>query len=423
MENSLNQKILILGYHDFPFEGHGYSLYKHLQEEGHEVYYVSYISEYTDNPYFFLNTHKDKLIYRINRRVISLILFLRRLFFKRLPDKNEYCFFNTSNYYIGNAKKILNKVGIIPDVIIFAWCDFFISPKVIYDLYILTKAKIIISMVDPHFLGGGCHFPCDCKQYKTGCKNCPVLVKPDIAKKLYEDKVKYLSDIPMIVAGSPYDIMRAKTTSFLKKADFVKIVTTPEIPYVINKQEARTFFNIPKDDFVLFWGAQYTYDKRKGFSFLMEALDIFVNYIYCKRRVSVLILANDRIDESNYNLGGKVTILQPGFLDQKGLFAAFYASDLFVSTSIDDSGPMTVNYSLSCGRPVISFPVGIAVDLVKNGETGYLAKFMDADDLAKGFNLFYSMKECDYNCYSNNCFSMIRDIKKSSKPWYLTMLG
>lgn len=414
----MSPKVLVLSYDDSLLEGHGYSIWNHLKDEGYEAYFISYASRYSnETPDFFIDAKKpfswNYFVFRLKRRL--------KFDYKVKEDKSEYCLFNARYYYHGNAKKILKKISVIPDIIIITWCDFFISPKVIYDLYHLTNAKIVISMVDPHILGGGCHFPCDCKQYETGCSKCPVLENPEPAKRLFDEKVRYLSDIPMLVAGSPYDVLRGQKTIFLKNAIFQKIVVVPNIPFLKTKKDARKRFDIPEDNFVLFWGALFTTDKRKGFSFFIRALEKFRKKIG-GRKVSVIVLVKDEIDTNSYDLGDNVTMIQPGFLDQEGLFSAFYASNVFVSTSIDDSGPMMVNYSIACGTPVISFPVGVAVDLVKHGETGYMAKFMDADDLSKGFELFYRMNQSHYEKYAENCISLMGELKKTNKPWYLNFL-
>lgn len=415
------KRILVLSTHDFPYEGHGYSVWKQFQEDGFDAYFVSYKSEFTDDsPYFFINTHKGKKLTRVWLSFISIIRY-KLSNIRRRPGRDEYLYFNFTNYYSGNAKKILEKVGITPDIIIFTWCDFFISPKVIFELYLMTHAKIVISMVDAHLLGGGCHFPCDCKQYETGCSNCPALNRSDLAKKLYQEKEKYLGKIPLTVLGTKYDVERAKKTKFLKDATMISVCNPFKVPFILDKTEARQHLNLPENAFVLFWGAQNTQEKRKGFSYFIKALEIVSSQIK-EKRICALILANDVVDSDNYELGDNITILQPGFLDKKGLFSAFYASDLFVSTSIDDSGPMMVNYSIACGTPVLSFPVGIALDLVKEGETGFIADFLNAESLAKGIMLFYEMDEAKKKLYSENCLNLMSEIRKDYKPWHLRII-
>lgn len=64
------------------------------------------------------------------------------------------------------------------------------------------------------------------------------------------------------------------------------------------------------------------------------------------------------------SIASNVNIIMPGFLSENELFEVYCAADVFMSTTIADSGPMMVNYSIACGTPVVSFPIGVAQDLV-----------------------------------------------------------
>ena len=73
---------------------------------------------------------------------------------------------------------------------------------------------------------------------------------------------------------------------------------------------------------------------------------------------------------------------------------------MFISSSIEDSGPVMINESIMCGTPVISFQMGVAENLIIDDETGYIVKLKNIRDLAnsieKVINLddkkFYKMK-------------------------------
>jgi glycosyltransferase involved in cell wall biosynthesis len=69
--------------------------------------------------------------------------------------------------------------------------------------------------------------------------------------------------------------------------------------------------------------------------------------------------------------------------DDLTLSKAYQSADLFVSTSIQDSGPMMVNESIMCGTPVVAFEVGVVPDLVKDGVSGYRVPVMDTAALSK----------------------------------------
>jgi glycosyltransferase involved in cell wall biosynthesis len=95
--------------------------------------------------------------------------------------------------------------------------------------------------------------------------------------------------------------------------------------------------------------------------------------------------------------------------NNEDLVAIYHAATLFVCPSIEDSGPMMVNQSIMAGTPVVSFEMGVSQDLVITGETGYRAKLMDSEDLAKGIASVLSLKNTDYEIMCTNCRKIALD--------------
>ena len=270
------KKVLILGYKDSLQEGHALSLYKKLSSIS-EAYLLCYVSlESKDKINCFYDSHWKGLArfkYLLYRYKAKKNFVINERNKKKSSD--HYCYFNSSGFYAKNAKQLLNKSCKNPDIIVICFHDFFVSPKTINDLYQLTKARIVILMIDPHIITGGCHYPNDCKQYMTGCKSCPALIDGRIAEKLFNDKVKYLSDIPLTLVGTSFDIIRAKNSPFLKNKKMVSWVSMPNITMTMEKSSAREHLGISKEDFVIMAGSGSLDDKRKGFMYIYEALKLF----------------------------------------------------------------------------------------------------------------------------------------------------
>ena len=412
------KKVLVLSYSDNPAEGHALSLYKAIKAAGYDAFFVSMVSEFIeDTPAYFIDFHKKWTLayfsYKIRRK-------LRNIFSPVVKDTEEYCFFNSANFYVVDAKEILAKIPVTPEVIILGWIDYFVSPKVIYDLYHATHAKIVIPMVDPHILGGDCHYPCMCHQYENGCTSCPALKNGRSASNFYSEKMKYLQNIPFTIVGTSYDLKRAKKVPFLQGKEMIPTIGTPTVPFVKSKFEARKEFGIDASEFVILCGAFSLKDKRKGIIYLLSALELFCKNRDDKRPVTLLLLGDGTVD---FACGDGIRIVTPGFLKLDQLFTAYYAADVFVSPSVDDSGPYMVNYSIACGTPVISFPVGVALDLVKHHETGYLAQFLDCNDMARGLMEFYEMSEQGNRTISDNCLNLMNQLQSDITPWFLKVLN
>jgi glycosyltransferase involved in cell wall biosynthesis len=86
-----------------------------------------------------------------------------------------------------------------------------------------------------------------------------------------------------------------------------------------------------------------------------------------------------------------------------GMASAYQAADVFISPSIEDSGPSMINQSLMCGTPVVSFEMGVSPDLVLTGKTGHMAVLRDSNDLARGIYNIVSMNSAQHSTLSENC--------------------
>lgn len=407
------KNILLLSTFDSTLSGHALHLSKLWAELGENVFYLPLIRQYSNVDNFFIEARKH---YSFRRILFAISLRISKLFVR--DSCKEYCYFNL--FLRGKkADQILKKVPFTPDLIVICWADGYISPKTIRDLYKLTQAEILITMIDAHILGGGCHYPCGCEQYQTGCKNCPALRIKWFAKKCFDERMKYLYDIPITIGGTKYDLLRSEKTPFLTRKKKIESVDYFVTSFVVEKKKARIQFEIPAEHFVIMFGAANINDKRKGMSFLQRAVDIMTVNKKSNRPITLLCLGNsfDKFSFKGFN------VVTPGFLSYKEMITAFYASDIFVSPSIDDSGPYMVNYSIGCGRPVVSFPVGIALTHIRNKKIGYIAKWKDPFDLAKGILYYYEKEENYLRACEEECISLMTDYQNNVVPFYLQAIG
>ena len=62
----------------------------------------------------------------------------------------------------------------------------------------------------------------------------------------------------------------------------------------------------------------------------------------------------------------------------------YNAADVFVTPSLEDNLPNTIMEAMACGVPCVGFRVGGIPEMIDHLHTGYVAKFMDSADLARG---------------------------------------
>jgi len=311
----------------------------------------------------------------------------------------------TKQYF--STRYILRKADFKPDVIIYLFQQNFLTAKNLYELNQQTGAKIIWYLMDSAPLTGLCHYSWDCKGYITGCGNCPALnsaIEKDQSYKNLRFKYHYLSKTNIsIISGVEYFRKRAGDSFLFKNKPIHKVLLSidPTVFSYQDKSLAKEKWEIDSSKKVIFCGGTSITDKRKGISYLVEALNFLSTDEELEYKNIVLLVAGN---------SGSIFSTLPfeikyvGFLaTNEQLALAYQASDIFAVPSIEDGGPMMVNQAIMTGTPVVSFEMGVAFDLVISGETGYRAKLKDSADFARGLKSILALDDKAYKKMSSSC--------------------
>ncbi len=403
-------KILVLCTHDSHLGGHGWSRSQMLKEKGHDVCFLPLHKQNreTKNYFYDLTSIWGIIIYYVS-------YYIRDLFVKKILLRPEKRYAFASTYLWGkSAKSILQKCPFTPEYIVLTWVPGFITPKIVRDLYEQTKAKIILEMVDEVILSL-CHYHKDCDGYKDGCKNCShVKGLKCIPRYVMSQKEKYWSDMPAEVACTTHDKNFAMQVPFLKHMNFYTSVTVPSCGPKYTKSEAREYFGISDDDFVIFMGSNNVANPEKGYPYVVEAINkMIAKTDISKRPITLLILGHNAL-ALKLDINENVNVVRRDFLPYEHFFKAYYACDVHASATLYDSGPMMVNFAFACGRPVISFPVGVALDLIEDGKTGYMVPFKDTAAFAEGLRKIYDLSHDELEQISDKCITKIESFRDKS---------
>ncbi|MBR4324052.1 MAG: glycosyltransferase [Bacteroidales bacterium] len=396
-------KVLFLSTHDSPLEGHAFSICESLPKDKFDARLFVLHNSNGKTKYSLIGS--NSIIVKFYHKLLNLYLKVHSLLkYGKIPcikRGTEYCYYS-DDFVPSYSGIILRRLkGFVPDVICVTWVAKFISSATIKNLYKKTHAKIILFTTDEQFMMGGCHYSVECSGFKTGCFNCPALSKfRDYSHYQIENKKNNYKDIPITIRGVPYAVEKAVNESYLfSENNCNKILTvknTTQRVIETPKLECRKAFGIKDDAFVIFCAASHIDEKRKGFVFTIDALHKFQKTI----NNSIVLVAGNVKDDSifkglNYILTGRLT--------EEKLFEGYCASDCFLSTTIADTGPMMVNFSMSLGIPVVSFKIGVAASLVIHKKTGYIAKYKDVEDVNNGLLYIHSLSEAEYSEMKNNC--------------------
>ena len=286
------------------------------------------------------------------------------------------------------------------DVIHLHWINFgFLSIDSIQQL-IDTGKPVVVTMHDMWYFTGGCHYSKDCSNYLRACGNCvPFLRKPepaDLSHSGWLKKQQLFKNTSITFVGcSEWLAAKARTSSLLKEAN-VQSIPNPintDVFAPANKKQAQDFFTLdPHKTYILF-AAMKVSDERKGFIYFKEALHILKSMLAADQQtIELLIFGQDDVRDFE-SIPFKINTL--GRLSDISVIATAYAAaHVFVIPSIEDNLPNTVMEALSCGTPVVGFNKGGIPEMVDHKQTGYIAAYKSAQDLAAG--IYWTLFQSEY---------------------------
>ncbi|MCX6360309.1 MAG: glycosyltransferase [Armatimonadetes bacterium] len=276
-----------------------------------------------------------------------------------------------------------------PDIVHLHWVSGFMSTRDIADLARRFGCPIVWTVVDMAPMTGGCHYSYGCERFTQACGCCPALPgssPSDHSNQTLRLRAADLAGLPITVVGATdWVVERARRSAVLGGFEALRI------PYGIDaaifrpvpKAAARQALGLPPDVQLLFFGATSHGDARKGMSILADALTLLADERPDGPPLH-LLTAGRRAPRSEYDERLPRLDLGP-ITDDRFLALCYQAADAFICPSVEDAGPLMVPESLVCGTPVVTFAVtGGSQDLIRHGQTGYIADSPDGASLARG---------------------------------------
>lgn len=285
------------------------------------------------------------------------------------------------------------------DIIHLHWINQgFLSIENIHQLKKLNK-PLVWTLHDMWAFTGGCHYSKGCLAYENECNYCPYLKNAsatDLSNRVWKKKKSLFKDLDItFVACSDWLKETALRSRLLKEA---KVVSIPnpidhEAFKAIDAKTARVRLNLSENSKVILFGAMNVEDKRKGFSYLLNALNILAEKFPETGNEIELAVFGELKNTSTITLPFQVKNL--GLLRSKeAIINAYSAANVYVIPSLEDNLPNTVMESLSCSTPVAGFNTGGIPEMIDHNRNGYIAAFKSAEDLANGIHhLLYKAEE------------------------------
>jgi len=392
-----------------------------IKNMGHDV--VMCVKDKTKNENFiksyrhlYPSSAKSNLLMRTVNKIKNRISPLQPS--KVISTDRKYSFFSknesSENIHIESMLKI---AGFTPDFVFTGMTIDFINSTDLLNLYNATKAKIYNITVDMNHFTGGCHYSWGCEGYIKGCnENCPAIIKQDekiTAKNNFEKKYENAQKANFqIIAGSGLTLLQAQNSKIYRNQKTIYNINSLIDTKLLNsgnRSIAKKVFFLSNDCFYILTGAQNMEDPRKGFSYLLQALEMLDRELPLeKKEKRVLLVVSNTVNEEFNRVTFKKQKIDY-IKDYRLLSLLYQAADLFINSSVEDSGPMMVSEALACGTPVVGFDTGILTNMVIDDYNGYKAPVTDSRTLADGIRKVLELNKDAYENFSKNAVKQVEE--------------
>jgi glycosyltransferase involved in cell wall biosynthesis len=269
------------------------------------------------------------------------------------------------------------------------WVRGLVDYEAMFSVTASTKS-VVWTLHDMHPFTGGCHYTAGCQRFADTCGCCPFLGSDDaddISARIVRRKIKALNSrrCPLhVVAPSRWLAKEAQRSAVFQN------LPVSVIPYGLetdlfkpqDRQRIRQELGLPQEDILILFIAHVLNDPRKGLEFLDKALTL----LGPRNDVATLLVGGGDI-----KMNAPFRHFRAGVIsDDVSISRLYAAADLAVVASLEDNLPNTMMEALACGIPVVGFDVGGVPDMVRPGETGFLADPADAESMAKALSIALS---------------------------------
>jgi glycosyltransferase involved in cell wall biosynthesis len=270
------------------------------------------------------------------------------------------------------------------DVVVLHSISRLLTVREIRSLHEHYRTPLVWAMADQAPLTGGCHYSYDCDRYTVRCGCCPQLGsgrEVDRSRTILERRCNLLSPLPIVFVAASSGVeqwVRRSTAFHSHRVERIPAITDNRIFRPRDRDTARERFGVPPDAFVVLVGAGNLVHPRKG---------VVAHGVPALRRLrelvpeaTVFVLAvGARGDELDLPLPGRAV---GSLSDPSEMALAYQAGDVYLCPTTADAGPLMIPEALLCGTPVVAFDIGYAPDLIRDGETGFVVRSREPDDLA-----------------------------------------
>ena len=267
-------------------------------------------------------------------------------------------------------------------IFIFYWVSRFIDTNILYNLKERNPdAKFLFVCLDDAFLTGGCHYTFGCCKYTKICEKCPStklhhrqnLIKQEQEKR----RIVYKHINPTVIYPSTQLSNMGNQSVLLKKLPSLVMTLG-----AFSENELKFFKSKSLNDNEIVLLIRSSGEYRKGCDLFFEAIkSIYLENSKVLSNFKLLSIGDNTLTE--LGICNYIDHFHYGIVDRKKLISIYSNSDALVITSREDAGPIMINEFVALNKFVISTPVGVSKDLIKDNKNGIITNDFSIIELKK----------------------------------------
>jgi glycosyltransferase involved in cell wall biosynthesis len=289
------------------------------------------------------------------------------------------------------------------DIVNLHWvCGFMDYQKCLAE--ICQRTPVVWTLHDMNPFTGGCHYDEGCGRFTAQCGACPQRgssAQKDLSRRILSRKQKVFEQInpERLHLVTPSNWLKDTVLKSSLMGDFPVTVIPNSVDTEVfaprGRSVARQALGISENCKVVMFGAHSVTDKRKGLNLLLEAMDGLSNE-------SELLLIS--VGKNPPSEKVSVPFLHLGeFANDRLLSLVYSAADVLAMPSTSEVFGLLAIEAMACGTPVVGFSSGGLLDIVRPGQTGWLATPGDAKSLRESLRMALTQEDAARNELSEHC--------------------
>ncbi len=249
-------------------------------------------------------------------------------------------------------------------------------------------APTVWTLHDMWGLTGRCVYSRECRKFLSGCDaSCPTAseypaLAPQRVAHGWAQRQRILAACPNLVAVAPSRWLAEQARAGLwarHRVEWIPNGVPLHIYQLSERQAARQALGIADDGPLVLVTAPQLNDPRKGGTLLAQVLAHVADTSFALALMGAGELALD---------AAAIRVHRLGYIaDESRKALAYSAADLLLHLAPQDNLPNTVLEALACGTPVVAFATGGVPEMVRPGQTGWLATDLTGAALAHTLRL------------------------------------